>query len=308
MRLDNYLTIIRRWILVLLAVPALVAGLAFGVSKLQTPLYEASLTLWVSQSSTATGQQYADILAAERLAKTYGALITKRPVLLETIKELQLDMTPEELSSRIAVKLVRDTQLLEVTARNTDPALAATIVNKLAEVFEKQNIEMQKQTFNEATQKLSGQVSQLEGQIKDAQGQLATLKAVKQPTDAQRVEIERLNTTLSQYQVAYSSVLKSLEDIRLSEANSLNNVSVAEQAAVPQEPVLPRTTLNMVLGLVLGLVLAGGLGVVELIGGKRSRSKNKKKKDDLSAPVAGLVSMTSVNSSAAEAYRLLRAN
>src|SRR5207244_10265438 len=103
--------------------------------------------------------------------------------------------------------------------------------------------------------KVNGQVSQLEGQIKDAQGQLAPLKAVKQPTDAQRVETERLNTSLSQYQVAYSSVLKSLEDIRLSEANSLNNVSVAEQAAVPHEPVSPRTTLNVLLGLVFGLLL-----------------------------------------------------
>src|SRR5437667_6427065 len=139
----RYLNIIRRWRWILVAVPLAIALAALALSKLTTPVYEASLTLWVSQSSTATGQQYADILAAERLAKTYGALITKRPVLQETIKELQLDMTPEELSSRIDVKLVRDTQLLEVTARNTDPALAASIVNKLAEVFEKQNIEMQ---------------------------------------------------------------------------------------------------------------------------------------------------------------------
>src|SRR5438093_10336655 len=184
--LTRYLNILRRWIWILITVPVIGGIVAFSLSKLSTPVYEASLTLWVSQASAAAGQQYADILAAERLAKTYGALITKRPVLQQTIDELQLDMTPEELSSRIAVKLVRDTQLLEVTARNTDPALAATIVNKLAEVFEKQNIEMQKQTFNEATQKLSGQVSQLEGQIKDAQGQLVTLKTVKQPTDAQR--------------------------------------------------------------------------------------------------------------------------
>src|SRR5919202_37263 len=193
----RYLNIVRRWLWILAVTPVIAGVVAFGLSKLSTPVYEASLTLWVSQASSGSGQQYSDILAAERLAKTYGALITKRPVLLETIKELQLDMTPEELSSRIAVKLVRDTQLLEVTARNTDPALAATIVNKLAEVFEKQNIEMQKQTFNEATQKLSGQVSQLEGQIKDAQNQLAALKAVKEPTDAQRAEIERLNTSLS---------------------------------------------------------------------------------------------------------------
>src|SRR5436309_189896 len=128
--MHNYLSIMRRRLWLLLAVPVLAAVVAFGVSKLQTPQYEASLTLWVSQSSTAAGQQYADILAAERLAKTYGALITKRPVLQETINELHLNTTPDDLALHLSVKMVRDTQLLEVTARNTNPPMAATIVNK----------------------------------------------------------------------------------------------------------------------------------------------------------------------------------
>src|SRR5437667_3966445 len=236
----RYLNIIRRWRWILVAVPLAIALAALALSKLTTPVYEASLTLWVSQASSAAGQQYADILAAERLAKTYGALITKRPVLQETIDNLGLKVTPDELAKSINVKMVRDTQLLEVSATNTDPALAAVIVNQLAKVFAKQNTDIQKQTFNEATQKLTGQVSQLEGQIKDAQNRLAELKALREPTDVQRAEAERLTTLLSQYQVAYSSVLKSLEDIRLSEANSINNVSVAEEAAVPIEPVSPR--------------------------------------------------------------------
>src|SRR5690349_17965159 len=145
MHLDNYLGILRRRLWLLLALPLLAAALAFAVSKLETPQYEASLTLWVSQASTTAGQNYNDILAAERLAKTYGALITKRPVLQETINDLHLAMAPDDLVKHISVKLVRDTQLLEVTARHTDPSMAATIVNKLAEVFEKQNVEMQKQ-------------------------------------------------------------------------------------------------------------------------------------------------------------------
>lgn len=328
----RYLDIARRWLWILVAVPVLAAGGAFALSKLTTPVYEASLTLWVSQATAAAGQQYTDILAAERLAKTYGALITKRPVLQQTINELHLNMTTDDLSGRIAVKMVRDTQLLEVTARHTDPALAASIVNKLAEVFQKQNVAMQKQSFNEATQKLNAQISQLESQIKDTQDQLAALKAVHEPTDAQRAETERLSTSLSQYQVAYSSVLKSLEEIRLSEASSLNNVSVAEEALVPQEAVSPRVNLNVALGLVLGLVLAIGLvalleylddsfkttedilsvlgvsalGVVEMIGGKKPvRAGLGAKKPSGPQP---LVSLNSVSSHVAEAYRLLRTN
>src|SRR5438552_17583979 len=119
----RYLNIIRRWRWILVAVPLAIALAALALSKLTTPVYEASLTLWVSQASSAAGQQYTDILAAERLAKTYGALITKRPVLQGTVDDLRLQMTPDQLADLVSVKMVRDTQLLEVTVRNTDPAL-----------------------------------------------------------------------------------------------------------------------------------------------------------------------------------------
>src|SRR5947207_8477740 len=110
---SRYLNIIRRWLWILLVAPVLASAVAFGLSKLSTPVYEASLTIWVSQASSASGQQYSEILAAEQLAKTYGALITKRPVLQQTINELGLKLTADQLSDLIAVKMVRDTQLLE---------------------------------------------------------------------------------------------------------------------------------------------------------------------------------------------------
>src|SRR6266550_8552547 len=113
--LSRYLSVLRRWFWILLLVPAIGGGAAFGLSKLATPVYEASLTLWVSQASSAAGQQYTDILAAERLAKTYGALITKRPVLQETVDELSLKITPDKLADLVSVRMVRDTQLLEVS-------------------------------------------------------------------------------------------------------------------------------------------------------------------------------------------------
>lgn len=332
----RYLNIVRRWLWILLVAPVLAGAVAFGLSKLSTPIYEASLTLWVSQASSGSGQQYADILASERLAKTYGALITKRPVLQETINELDLNMTTDQLSERVAVRMVRDTQLLEVSVSHADAALAAKIVNKLAEVFQKQNLAAQKQSYNEATQKLNSQASQLEGQIKDSQSRLQGLKTATQPNDTQRADIERLSSTLSQYQVAYSSVLKSLEDIRLSEANSINNVTVAEEATVPHDPVSPRVTLNVGVGVVLGLLLALGLialieylddsfkstedvqsalglstlGVVEFIGSKGTRRRKLRNSSRLekSAPAQNLVSLSHVGSHITEAYRLLRTN
>jgi capsular exopolysaccharide synthesis family protein len=332
----NQLETIRRWWWILVVVPALSGVTAFALSKLATPIYEASVKLWVSQATAAGGQQYTDILAAERLAKTYGALITTRPVLQQTIDDLQLKMTPDELVTHIDVSMVRDTQLLKVTLRHTNATSAATIVNKLADVFQAQNQDAEKQSFNLATQKMNAQEVQLESQIQDTEGRLATLKAATAPTDAQRSEIERLTTALSQYQVAYSSVLKGIEDIRLSEANKTNNVTVAEKAVVSTVPVSPRVSINMLMGLAFGTVVAIALtfvmsrlddsfksaediqsalglstvGVVERIGSKRKRSKRNNLgrivgEETLLQP---LVFQPHVSSHVAEAYRLLRTN
>jgi non-specific protein-tyrosine kinase len=329
----RYLNLVRRWLWLLVATPALAAGAAFGYSQLTTPVYEASLTLWVSQASSGPGQQYADILASERLAKTYGALITKRPVLQATIDRLALPMTADELSREIAVKMVRDTQLLEVTARHNNPQLAATIVNTLAQTFEEQNLEIQKEGFSAAAGKLNAEISKLDTQLRSERSRLEKLNNEPLPDEAELLEIERLTSSIAQHQVSYASVLKSLEEVRLSEATSINNVSVAEEASVPHEPVAPRTALNLIFGVVFGVLVATGLvalleylddsfrtagdlqaslsvtimGNVHMFGSKGQRSGRNEKQRRPVGPEP-LVALSDANSHFAEAYRLLRTN
>src|SRR5690606_4209939 len=89
----------RRWAFLICA---LLGGLlALGASKLVRPVYAATTQLLIDTRLATADPDLNAIRASESLARTYAALLTSRPVLLETIDTLQLDESPEALRARI---------------------------------------------------------------------------------------------------------------------------------------------------------------------------------------------------------------
>ncbi|PKN82206.1 MAG: hypothetical protein CVU47_03810 [Chloroflexi bacterium HGW-Chloroflexi-9] len=129
------LHVLRRWWWLLIA--ATVAGgiISYGVSTRLTPTYEATTTLLVVQAPAEGVVQLNDIQTAERLANTFSRLVTLRPVLERAIAQAGLPFTPSALEERLTVRNPRTTQLLEVSARSSQPELAAIIANTVALAF-----------------------------------------------------------------------------------------------------------------------------------------------------------------------------
>ena len=135
MELRDYLEILRRrWWLLLLG--PLIAGVsAYVVSNEMTSYYKGTATVLVNQTQIPGVVQYNDVLASERLTNTYAELVERRPIFTETIRRLGLPLSEEELDANVSVSIVRNTQLLRVSAENPDPALAANIANTVAQAF-----------------------------------------------------------------------------------------------------------------------------------------------------------------------------
>jgi len=72
---------------------------------------------------------------AKELVKDYREIATSRAVLQQVINDLNLQMTPEELSELVSVQLKNDTRIIMIRVKNTDPNMAALMANKLAEVL-----------------------------------------------------------------------------------------------------------------------------------------------------------------------------
>ena len=120
------LRFLRRWFPLLLIGP-LLGGLAgFLVIRQVPPVYEATVTLLVGQGIVTNTSGTDQLLGAEQLAQTYAEAVRTRPVLVEAANQIGLPLTFGELLERVRARRVANTQLLRISAENTDPAVAAS--------------------------------------------------------------------------------------------------------------------------------------------------------------------------------------
>jgi len=101
-----------------------------------TPVYKSTTTLIVLRDQMAPAEINLNTLAINlRLAKTYGQLAKSRSVAEEVIKNNNLNLTPEELSGKIQVELAADTEVMKITASDSNPTAAALIANGVAQAL-----------------------------------------------------------------------------------------------------------------------------------------------------------------------------
>lgn len=308
----------RRWWWVLVLCPLLAAGVAFLVSSAMTPIYRAEATLLVEQSQVPGTTQYNDILAAERLSRTYSRLVTTRSVLEETIARLNLPLTPEELQKQIEVTPVWDTQLVQVAVLDPSPERAAVLANTLAQVFIEQQQERQRAITGSNREELQRSIDDVKARIDELSGRIAELEQSPDAgSPAVQAELAGLRGELNQAQTTYSSLLEAQQRMALAEAQAGTRVLVAEQAVPPTEFVKPRILLNTGLAGLLGLAL--GIGLVLVAGYLDDTVKTSEDVQRLSGnaaigaipafqPVNGPEPVANPHSLATETYRGLRTN
>ncbi|WP_248705005.1 polysaccharide biosynthesis tyrosine autokinase [Curtobacterium sp. MWU13-2055] len=254
MELRDYIRIVRKgWILI---VAVTLVGVAIGAlaSLLATPKYEASTQLFVSvqsSDSTTTNDLVQGSSAAQQKVKSYVDVVTSSSVLKPVIASLGLDVTPAELADQITAESPTNTVLMNITVQDTTSKQAAAIANEVG------------LSFTEIV------VNKLES-----------------PSDG---------------------------------GPSLVKIETIEPAIPPTGPSSPRTTLNIALGLFVGLAL--GVGIAVLRSTLDTRIHGTHDVESLTtAPVLGgigfnpeakerpLIVSTDPRSPRAEAFRSLRTN
>ena len=125
-------TIVSSWVLI--SATTLVGVVGFGVmSFLQTPLYSASASVFLSVTGgDSTSQLVQGSAFAQQQVRSY-ALIVKEPIVLQgVIDSLQLPETASQLSRSISTNVPLETSILEITATSESPEEAAAIANATA--------------------------------------------------------------------------------------------------------------------------------------------------------------------------------
>lgn len=133
--LQDYIRVLRKgWILIVLGA---LAGVAVGSAAtiLATPMFRSVTNIFVSVQSTGSssaGELVQGNSYAQQKVQSYLAIVGSRSVLGPVIEELDLDTNPAELATRVSATSPVGTVIIEISALDRDPDLAADIANATA--------------------------------------------------------------------------------------------------------------------------------------------------------------------------------
>nr|WP_255728012.1 polysaccharide biosynthesis tyrosine autokinase [Nesterenkonia sp. LB17] len=130
----EYLRILHRgWLIIVLATLAGI-GAAATYSMLQSPQYEAGTRVYVSTDSASTVAELGQgTTYTQQIVESFVQVTTTPRVLQPVIDDLGLQQTPAELAESVAVSTDANTVLMQITATDEDPTLAAEIANSVTE-------------------------------------------------------------------------------------------------------------------------------------------------------------------------------
>ncbi|MDH7489075.1 MAG: Wzz/FepE/Etk N-terminal domain-containing protein [Anaerolineae bacterium] len=131
MEFRDYLEIIRKrgWIFIFLAL--FTAAVAVLVGKFQTPVYRATIVLRAEPARADWGLSN----TAKDLLRSYTLQIRSHNTAQRAIERGQLDMSTDDLLSKITVSPDSSNFSIRIDAKDTDPKVAMTIAQKVAEIF-----------------------------------------------------------------------------------------------------------------------------------------------------------------------------
>lgn len=124
-----------RWIIVCVSLGVCVAA-AVGITLLTTPLYQASTKLYVATAGGVTpGEDYNGVLAAQQRAHSYTELLSGQSVARRAIDTLQLDISTDELQSKVNASVAPESVMIDMTVVDSSPAQARDIANAVSDEF-----------------------------------------------------------------------------------------------------------------------------------------------------------------------------
>jgi capsular exopolysaccharide synthesis family protein len=247
----------RRWLWLLALATLLGAGASYLVSSRLPKVYDGTAKLLVTPSQSGGVASYNDVLTGQSLTRTYAEVIKTRPIVEAAAKRVGIDLPYQTLVATLDVKPIVNTQLIQISAKANDPEVAADFANQVANTFIQSIQTSQSSRFSTVRDALARQVSQLANDVADRTRRINELQADPSRT-SNDPELTRLRSELTQLQSSYDATERSFEDARLSEARSIDALTLVEPAAPSVNPVEPRVLLNVLAAGLVALLLALG--------------------------------------------------
>lgn len=195
MDLRDFVRVLRRRWRIVVALVLLSTATAVTVTALSTRIYQADAEVFVSlqDAGSSTSNAYQGNLFSQERVKSYAKIANSPKVTGAVVRQLGLDLTPEQVAGKITATAPTDTVLVDLVVKDPSPTRARDIANAVSTQFAK--------------------------------------------------------------------VVSDLERPATGRASPVS-VTVVRPADLPMSPVSPRSTINIALGLLVGLALGIGVAVL----------------------------------------------
>lgn len=130
-------------LLITITVVICLLGCIYGLF-IQKPMYKSYTTIILGGNETTASQTItqSDITLNKNLVDTYAEIVKSRRVLEQVIAELDLEETYEELSNKISVSAVNNTEIIKITVADSNPIEAKNVANVTANFFSKEVVKL----------------------------------------------------------------------------------------------------------------------------------------------------------------------
>ena len=128
---------LRRWWLIVLCALIVGCGALLYTMKFVTPLYQASITIYVNNVRSGERIDYisgSNLQASQQLVNTYSNIIRSDTVLAKVIDEAKVNCTTDDMRKLLSTAQVGETELFNVYVTHPDPEVAAYLANTVAAV------------------------------------------------------------------------------------------------------------------------------------------------------------------------------
>ena len=136
MELSDYLRILRKRWIVIVALTLLGVATAATMTILATPKYQASTLSFVSVSAASVGDLAQGGTFAQNQAKSYAEVVSTPRVLDAVVKELGLKTTAGVLAGSVSADAPTQSVNIRITVTRNSPAEAARIANAVTTSFQ----------------------------------------------------------------------------------------------------------------------------------------------------------------------------
>ena len=315
MELKEYILPLRKWWWLIVAATLVATLSSLIATSRQAPIYQTRTTIMVGRAIENPNPNGSDFWLMQQLAGTYADIAKRAPVQNATKAALGLTWLPD-----YTVRVVPNTQLVEISVVDTSPPRAQAVAGELANQLILQTPMQSGSEMDQRQSFIKTQLDDLEVKIKDTQAEIAKKQAdlgnlfsARQIADTQ-TQIAGLQTKLTTLQANYAALLSNTQQ------GAINTISVIEAAALPISPIGPNKPATILLAAAIGFILAAGAAfLLEYLDDSLKNPDDVQKALGLTTlgaiPVMAktatqgeLAVIASAHSMASEAFRVLRTN